>query len=380
MAWFLCNVAENVSQKCPNTMKKILLTLAGSALLSLAVVQAQQQSDSTNSRTQQSTTTRQKSRTQQGSDQYKTDQGMSKDKTQGTQHNGNYSHKSSSRSQWRDEDRQTVSREKLPSSLLQTLNSDRYKGWENATIYKNKQTDEYMLIISDNGEPRTFYFDKNGKASSYNEPYGSGDRSGSGVSSGSDNQSNDQSSSSGMSGQTSGSTSDRTQSSGVSGQTSGSSTSGSSTSGSTDYNSQGSQSTGQSGQTSGSSTSGSTDYRSQSSGVSGTSGNDNSSTSGSSTSGSSTLGSSTSGSQTQTQQPSKQWRADERVVVSSSELPVSLRTTLQGDQYKGWENSTVYRNKSTNEYMVEIRDGSSSKTYYFDKDGKAIDNMNNNNK
>lgn len=61
-------------------------------------------------------------------------------------------------------------------------------------------------------------------------------------------------------------------------------------------------------------------------------------------------------------------------MVTTDDMPTSLRMTLEDDQYEGWENSTVYRNRNTNEYMVEIRDGSSSKTYYFDKDGKAKSN------
>jgi hypothetical protein len=72
-----------------------------------------------------------------------------------------------------------------------------------------------------------------------------------------------------------------------------------------------------------------------------------------------------------------QWRNEDRVVVRSNDIPSSLRITLRGDQYKGWENSTVYRNRSTNEYMVEIRDGSKTNTFYFDKDGKAINNGSN---
>jgi hypothetical protein len=217
-------------------MKRSILLLAGSLLISLTAVNAQQQSDTTGN------------------------QGGKRSADPSTE----YRQQDPSTMEWRNEDREIVTRENVPPSLMQTLNSDRYQGWENATIYRNRQTDEYMLIINDDGEPRTFYFDNTGQA--LNER--------------------------------------------------------------SDENGQ------------------------DSSRVS---------------------GSASVGMETQTQnQPSVQWRNEDRVVVRTNEIPESLKVTLNGDQYKGWENSTIYRNRSTNEYMIEIRDGSTTRTHYFDKDGKAI--------
>jgi hypothetical protein len=116
-------------------MKKIILTLAGSLLIGLAAINAQQQSDTTGT------------------------QGDKRESHPSTE----YRQDDQSRMQWRNEDREIVTSDRLPSPLLQTLNSDQYRGWENATIYRNRQTDEYMLIISDGSEPRTFYFDNSGK-------------------------------------------------------------------------------------------------------------------------------------------------------------------------------------------------------------------------
>lgn len=74
--------------------------------------------------------------------------------------------------------------------------------------------------------------------------------------------------------------------------------------------------------------------------------------------------------QTQTSTQSSDW-----VKVKSSEIPSSLRTTFQGTDYKGWENGTVYRNKSTNEYYLEMQStGSSPALYYFDRNGKRTQN------
>lgn len=75
--------------------------------------------------------------------------------------------------------------------------------------------------------------------------------------------------------------------------------------------------------------------------------------------------------QTQTSTQSSDW-----VKVKSSEIPSSLRTTFQGSEYRGWENGTVYRNKSTNEYYLELQSnaGSSPTLYYFDRNGKRTQN------
>lgn len=68
--------------------------------------------------------------------------------------------------------------------------------------------------------------------------------------------------------------------------------------------------------------------------------------------------------------------------VSVSELPASLRTTLQAPEYKGWENSTVYYNATTGQYSYQApaMNGTTSATttktqpqwYHFDKAGKRL--------
>jgi hypothetical protein len=116
--------------------------------------------------------------------------------------------------------------------------------------------------------------------------------------------------------------------------------------------------------------------RSRSQGVEGTSGT--SATQGSSSSsssqdqqGGSSTSQSTSGTEGTTGSASYQNQRD-LVRVQSSDVPASLRSTLQGAEYKGWENGTVYRNKTTNEYVVEVGDGTNKKTYRFDRNGKRV--------
>src|ERR1041384_6366356 len=60
--------------------------------------------------------------------------------------------------------------------------------------------------------------------------------------------------------------------------------------------------------------------------------------------------------------------------LKSTEIPANLRETLQAPQYQGWDASTskIYRNQTSDLYVVQIQDGTMTKTYRFDKNGKPI--------
>ena len=51
----------------------------------------------------------------------------------------------------------------VPSNLRTTLSGSQYSGWESGTIYRNEAGDTYRLQTSGNN-PKTYYFDRNGKA------------------------------------------------------------------------------------------------------------------------------------------------------------------------------------------------------------------------
>ena len=70
------------------------------------------------------------------------------------------------------------------------------------------------------------------------------------------------------------------------------------------------------------------------------------------------------------QQSSDQYIQKDYETVKSTDVPASLRTTLKGSEYTGWESGSVYRNKTSNGYMVRIGSGDQTKNYYFDKSGK----------
>ena len=58
--------------------------------------------------------------------------------------------------------------------------------------------------------------------------------------------------------------------------------------------------------------------------------------------------------------------------VESADVPTTLRQSLSADnQYRGWETGTVYRNEAGDIYSLRTS-GEKGKTYYFDKNGKAV--------
>jgi hypothetical protein len=75
--------------------------------------------------------------------------------------------------------------------------------------------------------------------------------------------------------------------------------------------------------------------------------------------------------QNQTQKDQANFKKD-MIIIPAAEVPASLRSTLQGSQYKGWENGTIYRNQTSDMFMVEMRDGNQTRIYRFDQNGKAI--------
>ena len=63
----------------------------------------------------------------------------------------------------------------------------------------------------------------------------------------------------------------------------------------------------------------------------------------------------------QQQQPSNQFNSRDYTRIQSSEVPASLRTTLQSDTYKGWESGTIYRHNNGNGYYITTGTGSNDR-------------------
>ena len=64
------------------------------------------------------------------------------------------------------------------------------------------------------------------------------------------------------------------------------------------------------------------------------------------------------------------------VKISEDEIPASMINALKGSDYKG-ESKTFYRSKNGDKYAVEIKDGNTTHTYRFDKQGKPINERDN---
>jgi hypothetical protein len=73
-----------------------------------------------------------------------------------------------------------------------------------------------------------------------------------------------------------------------------------------------------------------------------------------------------------------QYRSADRVTIPADQVPSSLRQTLQGTQYKGWETTPLYQDKRSQEYYFELPDanGTTKRMYRFDRNGKTISGSN----
>lgn len=59
--------------------------------------------------------------------------------------------------------------------------------------------------------------------------------------------------------------------------------------------------------------------------------------------------------------------------INSTEVPASLKKTLESPQYKGWDKGTFYRAKDNDSYLLEMKDKNNKVTpYRFDKQGRPI--------
>lgn len=60
----------------------------------------------------------------------------------------------------------------------------------------------------------------------------------------------------------------------------------------------------------------------------------------------------------------------EKKEIKAADLPETVKKTLAGDDYKGWEVSKAF--VANDVYEVELKKGTEAKTFKFDKDGKVI--------
>lgn len=139
-----------------------MLTLAGSLLMGLAVVNAQVTQDTTRTPTRQGDPTmtnppsQQSQGSQESSDLNKTRTPSSSQGTQG-------SPRTQQGSEQGNQDRTRLNSTDVPSSLRSTLQGYEYKGWESGNLYRSNTGDGYSLEIGTGNSRKTYHFDKNGK-------------------------------------------------------------------------------------------------------------------------------------------------------------------------------------------------------------------------
>jgi hypothetical protein len=66
-------------------------------------------------------------------------------------------------------------------------------------------------------------------------------------------------------------------------------------------------------------------------------------------------------------------QADEKVKIKVEELPDAIKNALESDSYKGWSAEAAYYNKTKDNYEVQVKKGTETKTLKFSKDGNIIE-------
>jgi hypothetical protein len=362
-------------------MKKIISIVVGSLLISLGSIQAQERDTTrTNTRTQSGQQQKAKDKTGQDNDQARQPR-TNQTKQGNTNTTGTYNAK----------DVEIIQNENVPASLREALQDEKYAGWENAVIYHNKKTGEYLV------SPRAHRFDSEGNPIDYPGAKPSKNKTKDNTS----GQSSDKNKSS-----------DKTQS--------GTQQSDEASSQQRQQSQYGNDQSGQDRrktetQTSGDRTSSQTDTTQSSQSQVTTDQGRQQSTSGrmqqdqaSEKSSEGQYGNQagqdkrTDNTSTQPQQ-SERYRTDKNdstandnaaaatedpetsmegmIQIEMTQAPNALRETLKDAKYKGWENGKLYRHESTDEFVLVIQESDantgSQTTYHFDKDGKAKEGSSN---
>jgi hypothetical protein len=71
--------------------------------------------------------------------------------------------------------------------------------------------------------------------------------------------------------------------------------------------------------------------------------------------------------------PSDAERKEDRVPIDDEELPPNMKAVLGSDEkYKGWEEGTIYFDRSADQFLIHIIRENKTETFRFDKDGTAV--------
>jgi len=322
-------------------MKRTILTIVGSMLISLCAVQAQQREADTLG-TASKSRTRDQQRTQSENERQRERSRMNRDEAWQQR-----SDRSMTQDSYAHEGMVIIDKNEIPSSLKETLKEEKYAGWENATIYHNTNTGEYVIA------PRAYRFDKQGQEIDMPDANTYGNRQGrpSRYSPGQPGNAGDQ-----REGQRTSQEQARDQMGEIP-----TSATEDAPANETDQASQQSydNQSSQNQQQSTASESQQADRQQPSAGYRTERENEPGA-----------------GTQTQPGQSGReQYNTEGMVEVQAEQIPASLRRTLRESKYKGWEeNGTLYQDPATSEYVLvmdKTDNGAQSMVHRFDKNGQV---------
>ncbi len=64
---------------------------------------------------------------------------------------------------------------------------------------------------------------------------------------------------------------------------------------------------------------------------------------------------------------------DEKVKIKTEELPATVKTALESQDYNGWLIDAAYKHTATETFEVQLKNGTEVKTVKFNKDGEKVE-------
>jgi hypothetical protein len=72
------------------------------------------------------------------------------------------------------------------------------------------------------------------------------------------------------------------------------------------------------------------------------------------------------------QEPADIHYVDEMTRINADELPAAVLDSLKKAEPTAWEKSVVYKSRKNDQFTVEVRDGGQEKKYRFNKEGRHL--------
>jgi hypothetical protein len=73
---------------------------------------------------------------------------------------------------------------------------------------------------------------------------------------------------------------------------------------------------------------------------------------------------------------SEEYTDKDKVAIELDQLPMAVQQALRDPIYLGLDQSAIFQDRITGDYIIEVKSGASAKTYRFDKSGKLLEDPN----